>query len=622
MPAKLLVVNVTRGSTTKTVGAYPVAWTYTVSVTAQPHSDVITDPDRFYDGTDIKVGDYFTTTNGGKALQITSVISANSNIVTCVAEDVNQINGKLDTNQGYESEIPNGVGILFEVVNGLPVIYPLPDALPGTFDKTFSAQLNDRFQSFLPRALTLADIDVTVPGLVDGKIPPSQLPSGVVGESLIKIINNYLDLPIPGTAGVLYVVLGDNNFYSWVGTSYIKSSTNYNYINVETDTELENNQIANVTVDDLTITLPISPENGYRVIIMNNNNMTIKLIAPGKTINNAFNTYIIPPQIEITYLLYANGWKISDSNQLLNTSSDQFGPPEYWNSGVVYTTVEDTIYNKSAVIEQWKQGSELLGEQVTIFESNSDDFISIWKPSTGSVIQQSAHYSTGAIYPVITYSRNLLHTLSPANVMNFEWRDYETFASFISESSNFYNIINNQDILDIIASNAEFYTQYVNSNPSLKIQIPDMKSNTVTATDSTGYQCQNIRNVLDSNVWKAFDSSNTTYWQSSGANADVNQALAFAFPLATKFFPYAFTIYTDGVDPNSSPKNVIVKYKDNFGAVQIAGRFVLTSDGISDTFILLKAGIFSYYWEFEFVDNWGASSIKIHNIELLGWNMP
>ena len=623
MPAKLLLVSFQRGTATKyssvSGNPQPVAWNAILAVTPRPHSDLIVDMDGYYDGRDVKVGDYVATCGGGKALQIMSITGTSTQTtVTCVVEDVNLVNAKLDEQGGWDSAIPNGVGVLFEVVNGLPVVYPLPDVAISSLPSNFSAQLNDRFQAFLPKALTLADIGVTVPGLVDGKIPSSQLP--VSDSSLIRIVNTYLDLPIPGSTGLIYIILADSSFYSWVGTSYIKSSVDYSYITVESNTTLDNNQIADVTVNNLTIALPVSPVNGYRVIIMNSNNMTINLVAPGKTISNSFNTYIITPEIEVTYLLYANGWKISDSNQLLNTAVDQLNPPDYWNSGVVYTTSEETVYGKFTMIEEWKQGTEKLGEQVTIFENNSDDFTSIWKPAAGSVIQQFVDYTTGIVHPTVTYSRNLVHTLSP--IMNFDWRNYETFASFISVSANFYDIINSQDILDIIASNAEFYTQYVDSNPSLKIQIPDMKSNTVTVTDATGYQCQNVRIPTDVNAWKAFDSSTTTYWQSSGTNANINQALAFAFPLATKFFPYAFTIYTDAVEPNSSPKNVIVKYKDNFGATQIAGRFVLTSDGISDTFILLKAGIFSYYWEFEFVDNWGATSIKIHNIELLGWSMP
>ena len=146
-PAKLLSVNIILGSVAKNYNndsSKPMAWNATLTVTPQPHSNFETD-DGFYDGTDIRVGDYVTTTNSGLALQITSITSANSNVVQCVVEDIDRANALSDPNQGGESKIPNGSGLLFEVKENVPVLYPLPDALPGTFTSTFASQLFNSF---------------------------------------------------------------------------------------------------------------------------------------------------------------------------------------------------------------------------------------------------------------------------------------------------------------------------------------------------------------------------------------------------------------------------------------------------------------------------------------------
>lgn len=641
MPAKLLVVNVTLGSVTKTVNSHPVAWNATLTVTPQPHSDLEVDADGYYNGNDIKVGDYVTTTNGGRALQVTTISSKNANAVSCILEDINQINAKLDTNQGYESAIPNGQGLLFEVINGLPVIYPLPDTLPGTFDETFSVQLLNRFQSLLPaisvpeNVLTDADIGVTVAGLTSGKLTSNQIPTSVVqlvdgkipasalpssSPASVVVANTYFDLPVPGERGVIYIVTSENSFYLWYGATYIKSNSGYNYTTISADQILENGQIAEILSNNLVLTLPSNPENGYKLIIVNNNNYTITLTAPTKTINNSFNNYIIPPQVEILYLTYINGWKISDSDQVLNNiSSEQFGPPDYWMPGTIHSIVEETIYNKSAVVETWTKDSEKLAEQITIFETNSDNFVSIWNPQNGSVIQQNVTFSGNSELPSsITYSGNLLITLSKLfSSLNLNWKDFSTFESFISRSANFYNIINDQNILNLIASNAEFFNQYINCNASAKIAIPDMGGNSFSTPLGT---CNTSSTSNNTDAYKAFDASNTTYWITS-AGVVSNASLAFAFPSSIAFFPYSFSIYTDNTNPTMSPKNVVLKYRDNFGATQVAGRFIATADGAVDTFTVLKAGIVSNYWEFYFEDNWGGTNIKVNNIEMSGWNM-
>jgi phage-related tail fiber protein len=100
----------------------------------------------FYDGRDVKVGDWVSTSNSGACLRVKSVTSQTAGTVACVLEDAHgAMNAALDPNQGGDSAIPNGVGVLFEEVGGMPVIFPLPDALPGNFTSTFAQQLVNRF---------------------------------------------------------------------------------------------------------------------------------------------------------------------------------------------------------------------------------------------------------------------------------------------------------------------------------------------------------------------------------------------------------------------------------------------------------------------------------------------
>lgn len=124
-PPKLLLVNFTLGSVAKYYNndlSKPYAWNATLVVTPQLHSDFNND-DGFYHGLDIKVGDHVTTTNSGASLEIVQITSATSTIVNCIVEDVDRVNALLDSNQGGESAIPNGKGILFEVKDNRPILY-------------------------------------------------------------------------------------------------------------------------------------------------------------------------------------------------------------------------------------------------------------------------------------------------------------------------------------------------------------------------------------------------------------------------------------------------------------------------------------------------------------------
>ena len=141
IPAKLLNCTLTISTS---VSAN--SWNAIINVSPQPHSDA-TINGGFYNGNSVNVGDYVTTGNSGLALRIQAITSKNATIINCVLEDVDNINALMNPDQDNSGLIPNGAGVIFEIVDGLPVVYPLPNALPGSFNATFTAQLLARFQS-------------------------------------------------------------------------------------------------------------------------------------------------------------------------------------------------------------------------------------------------------------------------------------------------------------------------------------------------------------------------------------------------------------------------------------------------------------------------------------------
>lgn len=700
MPAKLLVVNVTRGSTTKSVGSYPVAWNYTLTVTPQPHSDVVTDPDRFYDGRDVKVGDYFTTTNGGRALQITSISSSNSNSVTCVAEDINQINGKLDPNQGYESEIPNGVGILFEVVNGLPVIYPLPDALPGTFDKTFSVQLLNRFESLKPavtlpnNVLTTDNYDVAngVPRLdglgkldisklanltkaavglgnvdntsdlnkpistltqtaLNSKISTSlinvangvagldangMIPGDKIPGSIIVTVADYSNLPATGESGKLYVVTSQNKIYVWTGSTYADITSaggssgtdgSYEYIAVGVDTTLSNKQVVSLLDDDLVLTLPPDPVNGYEVIILNSSSYSFTLttgeVSPKPTINGSIQNFVETGRPNL-YLVYVNDWKVSDSTQSvnINTAAETKSSDSYWPANTVHEVTEELVYiDKQAFIETWKNSTgSILAQQVTIFDdyANFDHYRQIWYPREGVSLEKRVVFTPLSMIdlPAVSYYGNLVFSLT--RLLNINWRDYQTLEELMRVPANFFNIIDNQPVIDIITSNADFLHQFVESvqdrrtflpiQPMLSNTTPTGKGTILTAVSDTTYA---------TNAWKMFDADPLTYWESVVGQV-TNQSVAYEIGGGYgTIFPHTINITTS--DPEKCPKHIKVQHL--LGTTWVdAGEFILDNSQTEHEFKLTTAGITDNSWRFLFIDNWGGNTIRVNNIKLTGWN--
>jgi hypothetical protein len=707
MPAKLLVVNVTRGSPTKFVGGqYPVAWNYTLTVTPQLHSDLIVDPDGYYDGRDIQVGDYFTTTNGGKALRVMSIGSANTNTVTCVAEDINQINGKLDPNQGYESAIPNGVGILFEVVNGLPVIYPLPNALPGTFDKTFSVQLLNRFESLkladtLPEnILTSDDYDVasgvpqldgnakldvsklvglnkTAVGLgnvdntSDANKPISSLtqtalntkinsslinaangvagldgdgliPANKIPGSFIVVLTNYSELPATGETGKLYVISAIDKIYVWTGATYVElagegaTPEGYTNINLTENATLVNKQVVTLLADDLVLTLPAEPDYGDEIIILNSYEytytLTTGLTLPKATIDDSVNDYIVDA-VPAIYLLYINGWRVSNSNNAISitVNSDAKSTDYYWPVGTVHEIAEEVVYGgKQAFIETWRNsvGGVIMAQQVTIFNdyANSDNFRQIWNPRDGLSLEKVVNFTNVASIidlPAVSYVGSLVFSLARLPEMNLNWRDYETFEQLINVSDKFFAIIGSQDIINLLTSNNSFLIDFTEAAADKAMQLPigpltgNINSSIYGQVISVNGVTIISANTANYDTWKMFDENSGTYWESE-LNEVTNQVITFRLPSSKELFPHTLIITTS--DPLKCPKNVKLTCTVD-STIYDVGTFILDNSKTVHTFKLTTAGIQAKTWTFAFEDNWGDTDhIRVNEIKMLGWD--
>lgn len=153
-PVKLLSCTLSGVSVnaTSTVNGASVAskWNATLTVVAQAHSDASTPTPYFYNGNDVKVGDFITTSGDGKSLKVSSITTKSANSVVCVLEDDQNANALSDETGNLDGMIPNGAGItgfIFEVNNNVPVIASIPTAMPGNIPVTFAQNIKSRFEN-------------------------------------------------------------------------------------------------------------------------------------------------------------------------------------------------------------------------------------------------------------------------------------------------------------------------------------------------------------------------------------------------------------------------------------------------------------------------------------------
>lgn len=761
-PPKLL-----KGSLDITSAISSSSWNATINaIISQPHPAYV-DPNSgrtYYDGRDVVEGDYITTTASGKCLRITNITAKTDVSFNCVLVDDDELNRSIDTNA--DGRILEGEGYIFEVKNNVPVVFPLPSGLAAGFTFTFASQLLARFLAksgvgSIPQGvLTEEDLGSLVATLTSGKVPIAQLPVGVNpttqvapgGEYLLATSRGSSVAPLEGgkipvefipsvqdqfitvttyndllqivspDVNIYYIVTNENAIYKWTGTVFIKVSgesveTSYSYISVSTSNSVysaSNKQVISIIGDNITVLLPINPENGNEIIILNSGTGTI--IDPnGNTIRNSTEIYNLPDNAYSTYLVYVNGWQFSESNQLVNIytqqpGADQFGPSDYWPAGTKQTMVNSTIYEKDAYIETWEstrnqtvtvlsyvspyasktiQGTttstegwvaknvelniegdkitisgatagatgygtylngtweiiylypngtdfqflindtipiatpmttgigntvrivkEKLAEQVTIFETGSDNFRSIWFPKSGNALERYVTFDSN-LMPSVRYANNLV--LSISKLLNINWKNYETFTNLVSSDANFMNILSRQDILNNIASNTDFINEFISSRSDLHYENPIMTGNTAPANFTVAGSSVSGT----SNYYYAFDGSLDSQWESA-TNSITDQYLTLTLPSNITIFPYSFTIYTKAI--NYSPKNIRLEHSSNGINWNIAGEYVLSNDTLEDTFFIFKQGITSRYWRFYFVDCYSTEKMVVNNIKIRGWN--
>lgn len=290
-------------------------------------------------------------------------------------------------------------------------------------------------------------------------------------------------------------------------------------------------------------------------------------------------------------------WEITN---IISPTEFEFIIKDPIQSSVIMTT---SIGNTTRIIK------EKLAEQVTIFEPNSDNFRSIWFPKSGTALERYVTFDSN-LMPTVRYANNLVLTLCKA--LNIDWRGYETFAGFVSNSTNFMSILGRQNLLNLISSNSDFINEFINSRSDLHIENPIMTSNTVP----TGYTVGGISRLSGTDYYYAFDNNLDTAWQSN--DLTTNQYLQIAFPTNVQLYPYSFTIYTKTL--NLSPKNIKLEYQDQFNNWIEVGNFTLANDTVEDTFFIFKEGISSNTWRFTFVDCYSTTRMAVNNIKIRGWN--
>lgn len=254
---------------------------------------------------------------------------------------------------------------------------------------------------------------------------------------------------------------------------------------------------------------------------------------------------------------------------------------------------------------------EDLAEQVTIFETGSDNFRSIWFPKTGIPLQRNVIFNTN-LMPVVSYSNNLV--LNICKLLYLDWKLYETFDSLVSNDNNFLSIINDQNLLNSIASNSDFINEFINSKSTKHYGNPVMTGNsTPTGTSVSGSSV-----LSGSYYYSAFDSSLDTSWQSN--NQVTDQYLTLTLDSSSvRLFPYSFTIYTKV--PGFSPKNFKLQFFNGLGQWEDVGTYKLSNDTVEDTFYVFKSGIVSHGWRFYFDDCYSTEKMIVNNIKIRGWNI-
>lgn len=150
-PAKLIKGNMTIDSIvgfvtdeTSEFFGFSSEFLVTIQVTPQPISTSTDSANPyFYNGLDVKVGDWIASSAGAIAVVITEIVELNIDFVKVKVLDQDKFNISSDPSQSYSAIGPEGSCVIFEVTeSGFPVVSPMPS---GWLDTSFQGDLISRF---------------------------------------------------------------------------------------------------------------------------------------------------------------------------------------------------------------------------------------------------------------------------------------------------------------------------------------------------------------------------------------------------------------------------------------------------------------------------------------------
>lgn len=209
-PPRLLMVNMVQADATEYwsvddgtgdpfVGM-PYQWSAVLSVSVQPHSGYSTQTPFQYDGLDIKVGDWFSDFQAGAAVKIIEIVSASSDTVEAIVEDVDRYNTFSDPNIGGNGLFP-GPGAVFTLGDdGLPILAPMT-FVSATLGQNLAWQM-DQISRFRYRNYLRSHYPVNQPGhtFVEGdllRMTPDGYVKATASDSVGHVVGTVSAIGIP-----------------------------------------------------------------------------------------------------------------------------------------------------------------------------------------------------------------------------------------------------------------------------------------------------------------------------------------------------------------------------------------------------------------------------------------
>lgn len=188
---------------------YAYQWKITFDIVAQQHSNQTTTTPGYYTGSDIQVGDWYSSGIYGKALLLREIIEQNDFQVTAIVEDYERWNLFTDpNNQGY-GMVDFAPGFFFRLNNdGFPILGPIDEFyLPAKSLEDLQARFMARngssdfvlvrqeFHGFFPGDVIYADFEADI-GYKKADRANIQKAIGIVTEVNVPGLNYFSYRPM------------------------------------------------------------------------------------------------------------------------------------------------------------------------------------------------------------------------------------------------------------------------------------------------------------------------------------------------------------------------------------------------------------------------------------------